>query len=444
MTKRRVFMKQVALGATSLSFATDGIGAGMEMVFGANEAVTVAVIGVANRGKGLIEGLGKCENVKVAHLCDVDSNVLADGLKFAQEKLGYTPKTETDFRRVLEKKEIDAVVIATPDHWHAPMSILAMQADKHVYVEKPCSHTMEETSLLIEVQDKYEKLLQMGNQQRSSRTSRLAIKEISEGVIGTPYMGKAFYYNSRASIGNGQVINVPDSLNWDLWQGPAPREAYRDNIHPYNWHWFKTWGTGEIHNNGTHEIDICRWALGVDYPVRVKSSGGRYHFKEDDWQYPDTQLVNYEFENDKVISWEGISCNGYNPKKGRGTEIRGTEGSLFISRRNFILYDREGKEIRREKETDLYAATSTSDTLGFDGMTVSHLRNFVKAIKGDELLNSPIEEASVTTNLCHLGNIAQELNETLTIDAKTGAPLSPAAKSKMKRTYEKGWEPKVG
>ena len=171
--------------------------------------------------------------------------------------------------------------------------------------------------------------------------------------------------------------------------------------------------------------------------------GGRNHFKEDDWQYPDTQLVNYEYDQGKMITWEGISCNGYTAKKGRGVEVRGTEGTVFISRRNFIQYDREGKEIRREKETDQYAATSTSDTLGFDGMTVSHLRNFVNAIRGDESLNSPIEEAGITTNLCHLGNIAQELNESLELEPKTGIPINKLAKKKMNRTYEKGWEPNV-
>ncbi|MGD1957514.1 MAG: Gfo/Idh/MocA family protein [Fulvivirga sp.] len=441
MSKRREFIKVMAAGAAAIPLSNSTLFAiGNRTI--AN-TINVAVIGVANRGKGLIEGLGSCESVRVSHLCDVDSNVLTDALKFADEKLGYLPDSEGDFRRLLDNKDVDAVVIATPDHWHAPMSIMALQAGKHVYVEKPCSHSMEETQRLQEAQKKYNKLLQMGNQQRSSRTSRLAIKEIKEGMIGTPYLAKAFYYNSRNTIGRGNVIDVPNNLNWDLWQGPAPRESYRDNIHPYHWHWFKTWGTGEIHNNGTHEIDICRWVLGVDYPLSIQSMGGRNHFKEDDWQYPDTQLVNYEYDQGKMITWEGISCNGYTAKKGRGVEVRGTEGTVFISRRNFIQYDREGKEIRREKETDQYAATSTSDTLGFDGMTVSHLRNFVNAIRGDGSLNSPIEEAGITTNLCHLGNIAQELNESLELEPKTGIPINKLAKKKMNRTYEKGWEPNV-
>ena len=159
------------------------------------------------------------------------------------------------------------------------MAILAMQAGKHVYVEKPCSHNPYENELLVAAQKKYGKKVQMGNQQRSAQTSMMAIKDINDGIIGKVYKGEAYYSNNRGTIGEGKEISVPKTLDWDLWQGPAPRETYRDNIHPYNWHWFRNWGTGEIHNNGTHEIDICRWALGVDLPISVTSFGGKYTFQ---------------------------------------------------------------------------------------------------------------------------------------------------------------------
>ena len=171
---------------------------------------------------------------------------------------------------------MDAITIATPDHWHAPMAIAGLQAGKHVYVEKPCSHNPAEGALLVEAQKKYGKLVQMGTQQRSSPHTIEIVDKIHNGLIGRAYYAKAWYSNTRKSIGVGKEAPVPPQLDWDLWQGPAPRRPYKDNVQPYNWHWFRIWGTGETLNNGTHEVDVCRWALGVDYPKRVTSSGGRY------------------------------------------------------------------------------------------------------------------------------------------------------------------------
>lgn len=267
MDTRREFIKKSAMGSAgialsgllvpTISFAGNGVG-----IIGANSRLNVAVIGVRSRARSLTKAISKYKEARVAVTCDVDDKIIKRNNNFCQETLGYLPKVEKDFRKVLEDKSIDAVFIATPEHWHAPMAIAALQAGKHVYVEKPCSHNLYENELLVKAQQKYGKVVQMGNQQRSSTTSALAVKEIKEGIIGDVFKGEAYYNNNRKSIGIGKKVAVPTSLDWDLWQGPAPREDFRDNIHPYNWHWFKTWGTGEIHNNGTHEIDICRWALG--------------------------------------------------------------------------------------------------------------------------------------------------------------------------------------
>ena len=222
--------------------------------------------------------------------------------------MGTAPATDRDFRNILAVKDIDAITIATPDHWHAPMAIAALQAGKNVYVEKPCSHNPAEGVLLVQAQQRFKKLVQMGTQRRSSPLYIDIIGRIHDGLLGRPYYAKAWYSNTRKSIGTGKPAPVPATLDWDLWQGPAPRVAYRDNVQPYNWHWFKTWGTGEALNNGTHEVDVCRWALGVDSPKRITSSGGRYQFK-DDWQFYDTLVTSFEYE-DKLISWECKSCNG--------------------------------------------------------------------------------------------------------------------------------------
>lgn len=438
---RRTFLKNSALtgvgGAMALSFP--GILKGSP-----NETINFAVAGVRSRGKALSQAIHEIPDTKITWFCDVDENIIADHKKFHQEQIGYVPNVEKDFRKLVEKDDIDVIAIASPEHWHAPMAIMAMEAGKHVYVEKPCSHNPHETELLVQAQKKYNKLCQMGNQQRSSRTSQLAIKEISEGIIGDVYYGKAWYSNTRGSIGTGRVMPAPDYLDWELWQGPAPREDYRDNVHPYNWHWFKAWGTGEIHNNGTHEIDICRWAMGLKFPIRATSTGGRLHFKNDDWEYYDTQNASFEFKGGKMISWEGKSCNGqpfYG--RGRGSLIHGTKGSVLLDREGYLLYDLGGKLIKEEKESQP-GATSTADTMGYGQLTVNHMVNLANAIREGEDLTAPIDDASISTQICHLGNIAQETGSSLNIDPETGKILNnKEARKYWKREYEKGWEPKV-
>ena len=238
-------------------------------ILGANDQINCAVIGVRSRAKAHVKAIDADPNAKILYNCDVDDNIIEEHNVWCERNIGYVPKVEKDFRKILEDKEVDAVFIATPEHWHAPMAIMAMQAGKHVYVEKPCSHNPHENELLVAAQKKYGKKVQMGNQQRSAKTSILAIKDIRNGIIGDVYKGEAYYSNNRGSIGKGKKTDVPKTLDWELWQGPAPRKDYKDNIHPYNWHWFRNWGTGEMHNNGTHEVDICRWALGVDLPESV-------------------------------------------------------------------------------------------------------------------------------------------------------------------------------
>jgi len=438
--KRRDFIKTTSTAAVTTAALGTSV---FSSPLGANDRINIAVVGVRSRGRAHTKAASHTDKLKVSHVCDVDQEILRGHLDYCSEEIGYSPETETDFRRLLENKDVDAITIATPEHWHAPMAIMAMQAGKHVYLEKPCSHNAWETELLVRVQRKYGRVCQMGNQQRSSVTSSMAIKDIKAGIIGKAYMGKAWYSNTRDTIGKGKVVPVPEYLDWDLWQGPAPREDYRDNVHPYNWHWFRTWGTGELHNNGTHEIDICRWALGVDYPTRVVSAGGRLHFTDDDWEFYDTQMVSYEFGGGKTITWEGRSCNGLkHHDRGRGCTIHGTKGSILLDRAGYILYDPDGKVIKHLKENDPGTSTSTKDTTGWDTLTVSHMQNFSDAILKGEKLNAPIDDASISTQLCHLGNIAQDVRRSLSVDPANGHILEDSeADGSWRRTYENGWEP---
>ena len=233
---RREFIKKTVLTTAGLAI---GINAkSYSRILGANDRLNFAVIGLNGRAYAHIEGIRSCENVMITHICDVDKNVLNKFSEEVYKKFNHIPAGEKDFRKLLELKDIDAVTIASPDHWHAHMAIMSLQAGKHVYVEKPSSHNPHEGEMLVKSQKKYGKIVQMGNQQRSSEHTIRIIKNIHEGLIGKPYFGKAWYSNQRKSIGIGKVVPVPEYLDWDLWQGPAPRRPYKDNIHPYNWHWF--------------------------------------------------------------------------------------------------------------------------------------------------------------------------------------------------------------
>ncbi|PHQ59433.1 MAG: oxidoreductase [Maribacter sp.] len=442
MTTRRNFIKKTTAGTAAVTLG--GLilpNMGYANILGANDRINCAVIGVRSRAKAHVKAINADANAKILYSCDVDDVILEEHNKWCQENIGYIPKVEKDFRKILEDKNVDAVFIATPEHWHAPMAIMALQAGKHVYVEKPCSHNPHENGLLVEAQKKYNRKVQMGNQQRSAETSIQAVKDIKDGVIGQVYKGEAYYSNNRGSIGTGKKIKAPHTLNWDMWQGPAPREEYRDNIHPYNWHWFKTWGTGEIHNNGTHEIDVCRWALGVDLPESVTSFGGKHTFN-DDWEFVDNQQVTYKFADDKFITWTGHSRGVIKPQRpGRGVTIYGSKGSIMLDRNFYKLFDLQGNPIKIEYEQ---TKSATTNTRGEGGLDVNHISNFFNAIRKDISLHSDIKDASISTMLCHLGNMAQDAGETLKIDTVTGKVLNnEKAMKNWKREYQKGWEPKL-
>ncbi len=438
---RRTFIKNasvagagVALGATAFSARSYG------RILGANDRVNFAIAGLHGRGQSLLEAISKSENAMVSHICDVDQREIDKFSQLMVEMTATTPEVIKDFRKLVKVKDIDAIAIATPEHWHTPMAIMGLQAGKHIYVEKPCSHNPHEGELLVEAQQKYGLLVQMGNQQRSSDHSIQAIQRIHDGLIGKVYMGKAWYSATRNSIGVGTVVPVPDYLDWELWQGPAPRQPYKSNVHPYNWHWFWHWGTGETLNNGTHEVDICRWALGVGLPNRITAAGGRYHFK-DDWEFYDTLVTNFEYD-DKLITWEGKSCQGMKYfNGGRGATIHGTEGTVLIDRGGYKLYSRENElleEVKTEKPEE------SMGVVGGGFMTAAHMQNLINGIRVGEKLHSPIEEGNISVTMLQLSNIAWKTSRTLNLDPKNGHIKKNKKAMKMwSREYEKGWEPRM-
>jgi predicted dehydrogenase len=408
---------------------------------GANDRVNFAVIGLNSRAYAHLSSLKANEKTaRITHVCDVDAPVLDKFSAATEKSMGYKAATEKDFRKVLASKDVDAITIATPDHWHAPMAIAGVEAGKHVYVEKPCSHNPAEGVMLIAARDKYKKLVQMGSQQRSSPHTIEVAQKIKEGLIGRPYYAKAWYSNTRKSIGTGKPVPVPATLDWDLWQGPAPRKTYMSNYHPYNWHWFKNWGTGETLNNGTHEIDVCRWLIGVDFPKHVSSSGGRYQFK-DDWQFYDTLVTSFEYD-DKIISWEGKCCQGMKfYDRDRGSAIMGTTGTVVVDRGGYEVYDLKGT---KTSEFKVGKSSAAADLVGADSMTDLHFANFIAGIQKGEKLNAPVEVGNVAVTMLQLSNVAWELNRGLSLDQTNGHVLNDAEAMKhWGREYEKGWAPKV-
>lgn len=410
---------------------------------GANNKIVVSMMGVNSRGKALAKNFSRQENCEVAHICDVDNRAISACAEAIKDRQTRIPKGFGDFRKSLESKDIDALVIAAPDHWHAPASLLALQAGKHVYVEKPCSHNPREGEILVEATERYGKVVQMGNQRRSWPNVVEGINALKSGAIGRVYFGKGWYSNNRQSIGIGKKVAIPDWLDWELWQGPAPRKEFQDNLIHYNWHWFWHWGTGEALNNGTHMIDLLRWGMEVDFPVRVSSNGGRYRY-EDDWETPDTQVINLDFDKGLSMSWEGRSCNGKNIEGSSvGVMFYGENGSMLIPGGNsYTIFDLKSNVVKHaEDDHEIDPRDLANPAEHLDAL---HIRNMFDAILNGDKLHADIDSGHKSTLLVQLGNIAQRMGKTLDTDPKTGQILNDKqAKKYWSRMYEKGWEMKL-
>ncbi|QNF31517.1 Gfo/Idh/MocA family oxidoreductase [Adhaeribacter swui] len=443
---RRSFIKNVATGAAAVSFG--GILPGFSPksygnILGANERIKVASMGVNSRGLAVASNFARQENCEVLYISDVDSRAAEKCIATVEPIQKKRPKAAPDFRKALDDKNLDALIVTAPDHWHAPAAILACKAGKHVYLEKPCSHNPNEGELVVAAAKKYNRVIQMGNQRRSWPNVVAALKELQAGVIGRPYFAKTWYTNNRESIGKGKEVPVPAWLNYELWQGPAPRQPYRDNLIHYNWHWFWNWGTGESLNNGTHMVDLARWGLGVDYPTRVTSAGGRYRY-QDDWQTPDTQVITLEFNNKTSMVWEGRSCNGRTIEgNSAGVMFYGENGSLLIESGNsYIIYDLQNKVVKEVKNDMEIDARNVADPA--QELDAFHIRNFFDGIRQGAKVNSDILSGHQSTLLMQLGNIALRTGHTLNINPENGHIINDNEAMKLwSREYQPGWEPKI-
>lgn len=427
---RREFLKQSALCTTGAALLTPGTWLRADR--GLNDKVLIGVIGCNNRGMDHIATLLAMPSVEIRYICDVDHRAVEKGVAAVAQKQDRAPKGVGDLRRMLEDRELEAVTIATPDHWHSPATILACAAGKHVYVEKPGSHNLHESNLIVAAARKYRRVVQMGNQRRSWPWVKEAMAALHAGELGKLAFARCWYTNHRSAIGKGKTTNPPNWLDYAQWQGPAPERPFRDNLIHYNWHWFWHWGTGELGNNGVHALDLARWGLRVNLPSRVNCGGGQYHYPEE-WETPDTIVASFEFGNIGIV-WEGQSCDprGFEAV-GFGVTFFGEKGSMVLTNTNATIYDLSQRVVRE--------ITGQKNLFGYD---TRHFGNFIEAIRNGTSLNAEIEEGQKSTKLCHLGNIAWRTGNTIHFDAETGRIVGDhRAEALTKRSYRRGWEPKV-
>ena len=426
MKTRRAFLKETGTAAAVTLAMAPAFGAA-----GANEKVIVAVIGPGGMGTNLLKSFAAMKDVEVAYVCDADSARMEAAAQTTEKISGKKPKMEKDMRRVFEDKTVDATIVATPDHWHAPATILACEAGKHVYVEKPCSHNIREGRLMVEASRRYKRVVQTGTQSRSVPHVMKAMDLLRNGAIGEVLVSKAWNSQLRRSIGRAKPSDPPANLDYDLWVGPAKMRPYQSNLLPGIWRWWFDFGTGDMGNDGVHDLDLARWGLGVEtHPSRIAALGGKYFF-DDDQQFPDTQYVAFEYETNspkhpkKQLIFEQRIWSPY-VQEGHenGNAFYGTQGMLILGKQKGWQLFGPRNELRDKMEAS------------FDSSL--HHRNFLECIKDGKRPNADVEIGHLSASLCHLGNIATRTGRTLRFDPKGERVIDDTEADQLVRRQYRG------
>ncbi len=415
---RRTFLKETAAGTAGAALAACSRTA---HAAGANEKIVAAAIGCGGRGGSFLS--------HAQFVCDPDEKRLAAAAK----KVGAdSTQAVTDMRRIFDNPVVDAVFIATPDHWHAPAAIMACEAGKHVYVEKPCSHNFRESRLLLDAARRNGVVVQHGTQQRSSSFMADAIQMLREGIIGDVLVAKAWNIQRRGNIGHQQPSDPPPGIDYDLWVGPAEFVPFQKNRFHYSWHWWYNFGTGDLGNDGAHEMDYARWGLGVDtLPSKITGVGGKYYF-DDDQEFPDTATCVFEYPGDGTVGQRRqlifemrIWSTNYPYNTDSGAEFYGTKGRLFVSKRGKLqILGERNKKIEPPKREP--------------SRRLSHVEDFFDAIRTGRRPQADILEAHRSVAPIHLGNLAVRLGRSLEFDPEREEIIGDEeANHMLRRTYRK-------
>lgn len=459
---RRSFLKAGAMAVTGLTAAS------AKRVLGSNDRIRIAVIGLRGRGWDHVKGYKPIEGVDIAYFCDVDENVLRKRLADADRLDLPKPQTYVDVRKLLEDKNVDAVSIATPNHWHSLIGIWAAQAGKDIYIEKPCSHNWWEGRQLVKAIDKYKVICEHGSQCRSSAAIVEAMDHMRSGLLGEVYMSRGLCYKWRDTIGHAPVEPVPPGVHYDLWTGPAPLKPFTKNRFHYNWHWIWDTGNGDLGNQGIHELDLARWGLGVKLPTKITALGGHFLF-DDDQQTPNVLTVAYEFKspnaktkfmNFEVRGWStnheaeigtrefsgdesggvpaaGIKAAEGGPKRqhanlGPASGKPSTIGNLYYGSKGYLAisnYNSYKSFLGPQGEPGPKRVAPVRN---------EHFVNFIECVRSRkaENLHAPILEGYLSTTLVHLANASYRLGRTINFDPDSESVANdPEATELLRGTY---------
>ncbi len=454
---RRDFISGSSLGLAALGTAA---AVNPQQILGANDRVRVAICGLHGRGNDHLHNYSQLKNVQIAALCDIDDNVLNQRLA-QMAKMGLPkPVTYKDVRKLLDDKSIDAVSIATPNHWHSLMAIWACQAGKDVYVEKPCSHNLWEGKQLVAASKQHNRIVQHGTQIRSAKAVREAVEKMRGGLIGDLYMSRGLCFKWRDTIGIQTPQEVPAGVDYDLWTGPAPKHVFTKNRFHYNWHWFWDYGNGDLGNQGVHQMDVARWGMGLGFPNKVSAIGGHFMFV-DDQETPNTLNCAFEYKQPggkpKMISFEvrhwianheadigTASLGSPEPKKtvgkaklGPTAGVHNTIGNIFYGSNGYLATGDEDATTYRAwlgRDQDEQQAVS-------GGTERDHFQNFIDCVvsRKKAALNAPIEEGHISCALVHLANASYRLGRSINFDPDTQEVVGDKEAAKLLRDEERGY-----
>jgi predicted dehydrogenase len=419
---RRYFLKSTVAAAAMSS-----------RLVAASDKVNIAVMGVRGQGKNLTRMFASLPDVNIPYLCDVDANVFGPAAKIVEDQKGVKPQLIGDIRKALDDRNVDAIVIATPDHWHAPATLLGCAAGKDVYVEKPCSHNLKEGRLMVEAAKRYKRVVQHGTMYRSFPSVLRGMEYVHSGKIGKALMAKAWDVQLRNDIGRKEDGPVPAGVDFDTWTGPAPMLPFNPNRFHYNWHWHWNYGTGDVGNDGVHQIDLARWALDVETPLEVTGMGRKLFF-DDDQKTPDTVNVTFEYK-DKALMLELRIWNPYGMEgQENGVAVYGTEGVVHIGRwdsekggrkHGYRVYDKKHKLVFEDYDYEIQPW---------------HNRNFVECIRSRKAPNAEIEIGHTSTLHAHLANIVVRTGRPVKFDTNLETALgNEAAQRLIGREYREHW-----